>query len=80
MARGWESKSVEEQLASAEQDRARTLNAPISASEADRRRRRAVLESARNRTLQQLNSAANPRYRKLLEDELASLNEQIEHL
>ncbi len=77
MARGWESKSVEEQRASAESDHAPGVKPRLTPEEAERQRSCGLLQAARARTLQQLQCASNPRYRKLLEDELASLDAQI---
>ncbi len=77
MARGWESKAVAEQLASAESDHADSVKPRLTPEDAERQRSCSLLQAARARTLQQLQCATNPRYRKLLEDELASLDAQI---
>lgn len=77
MARGWESKSVEEQQAAAgERDGAPRPR--LTAEEAEHQRQREVLRAARSRIVQQLQSAQNPRYRKLLEDELAAVERRLE--
>ncbi len=80
MARGWESKSVEQQLASAESEKAAPSKARLSPQEAERQRRRDLLQSARARTLHQLECATDPRYRKLLEEQLGGLEAQIRKL
>lgn len=76
MARGWESKSVEEQmeLAVSRQD------APIAHMSAEQRQRRRVRESlelSRTRVVRDLAAAAHPRHRALLEAALKHLDEKI---
>lgn len=78
MARGWESKSVEDQLQAAETERGTATRPKLTAAEAERQRQRDVLLSARARIVTQLQTVQNPRYRKLLETELAALNERID--
>ena len=76
MARGWESKSVEEQQAEAN-DKSAKLRPAMSADEAARWRERESLRLARQRVLEQLEASQNPRHRKLLEDALADLDEKL---
>src|SRR5690348_9062542 len=66
MARGWESKSVEQQqdLASSAHKARRPA---LTAEEAERQRQLASLRLARARVEQQLAVATNPRYRQTLE-------------
>ncbi len=80
MARGWESKAVEQQLANAEDEKTSPPKARLSPQEAERQRRRDLLQSARARTLHQIECATNPRYRKLLEQQMAALDAQIRKL
>ena len=78
VARGWESKSVESQQDDAKstpENRARLT--PEQRSIASRKE---GLELSRSRVLEQLRSAENPRYRKLLEESLAMLDQQITQL
>jgi hypothetical protein len=77
MARGWESKSIEEQQDAAARDRA-ARQAP-EMSEADRKRaqEREGLRLARSRTLATLQAACNPRHRAMLEETLAHLDAQL---
>ncbi len=78
MARGWESKSVELQ-----QDDARSTEEPkrhLTAEQREIESRRTGLELSRQRILEQLRSAANPRYRKTLEQAMAVVEEQIARL
>ena len=76
MARGWESKSVEAQQAEATEDstRVRTRLTPEAAARA---RERETLRLTRQRVLQQLERAQNPRHRSLLQDELSALDSKL---
>lgn len=81
MARGWESKSVADQIEAGDQ------RVQERASEPDRslegRLRRQQLESlklSRSRTLAQLDRAANPAYRAVLEKALRTLEQEIEEI
>jgi len=77
MARGWESKAVEEQI-SAREDAAKTppkmALAPI---ELQRRAKRESLLLARTRTLNALESARDERYRVQLEQALVHLDSEL---
>jgi len=76
VARGWESKSVEQQQeeATSEPARKRELLTP---EQVERRRRRATLELSRKRILHELDAATNPRHREMLAAALADLDAQI---
>ena len=79
VARGWESKSVEEQQAEA----ATTLNQPkpqLSPAQLARQRQREGLALSRKHLLQQLDAAQNPRHREMLQAALADLDAQIAQL
>ena len=76
MARGWESKAVEEQQA------ARESNAPVAGpalSEADtaEAQQLASLRLARARVLADLQMSCRPAHRAMLETALADLDEKI---
>jgi hypothetical protein len=75
MARGFESKMVEFQQEEAA--RARSLSAPMSAEEQARRARRAGLELARTRAAADLERATAPAHRRMLEQAIAALDEQL---
>jgi hypothetical protein len=79
MARGWESKSVEEQQAEAT---ATVVPAgrPLTPEQLARQRQRQDLHLSRQRVLQQFQTAQNPRYRQMLEEALAHLDAQIARL
>ena len=76
MARGWESKSVEQQQEEASSEPARKTE-PLTPEQVGRRRRLATLELSRKRMLQQLEAATNPRHRQMLDSALADLDAQI---
>jgi hypothetical protein len=76
MARGWESKAVEDQIADA-RDASPTRNIERTPAERERESRRASLQMARAKTLQDLQQACSPRYRALLEQTLAHLEAEL---
>jgi hypothetical protein len=78
MARGWESKSVEEQQAEATQQS--ELKKPMSKEEIEGRRKRDGLILSRKSVSAQLNSATNSRHREMLEQAIAELDRQIAEL
>jgi hypothetical protein len=80
MARGWESKSVESQIESAESKRAASRSRQLNAAEAARIQQRESLLLSRTRVLHDLEHAANPRYRKVLEAALKHLDEKLAEL
>ena len=80
MARGWESKSVESQIESAESRRAASQSAKVSPVEAARIQQRESLLLSRKRVLHDLDNAANPRYKKVLEGALKHLDEKLAEL
>jgi hypothetical protein len=71
MARGWESKSVEEQ-----QSAALTEAEPkqrLTPEQAALNQAREAIELSRRRVVQQLQAAQNPRHRQILESALSEL-------
>ena len=75
MARGWESKSVEQQ-----QEEAKSSTKPgkqLTPEQIAEQQRRRGLELSRKRILQQLETATNPQHRKMLESALADLDGQL---
>jgi hypothetical protein len=79
VARGWESKSVEEQQAEAREKKAHK-GTPLSAAEAARQREKENLHLSRQQVLQQMKNTQNPRHRELLQDALAALDEKLSQL
>lgn len=82
MARGWESKAVEEQQQEAERRALEETTAPPADSPEARARRAqlASLELSRSRTLDQLERATNPAHREMLQRTLRALETGIEEL
>jgi len=79
VARGWESKSVEEQQAAA-YETAGTPKARLTPEQKAAQSRKEGLKLSRSRIIQQLDAATNPRYRESLGQALANLEEQIRRL
>ncbi len=79
MARGWESKDVESQVASRE-----TMAAPGKAKKAqdqlEKDRERGNLELSRKHILNDLETATHPNHEKQLEAALAHLDQKLEQL
>lgn len=79
MARGWESKSVENQIDSAE----RESSSQYSSNAAEKLaadRERSLLQLSRTQVQQQLENAQNERYRDQLMRALADLDSKLEKL
>jgi hypothetical protein len=79
MARGWESKSVEQQQEEMTEQR-KSIPAPISPDEQQRYRKREGLRLSRERLAQQLRAASNPRRRQMLEQAIAELDSRLSAL
>jgi hypothetical protein len=79
MARGWESKSVESQIESA-QSRNRAKGPQPAPEQTARQRERASLELSRKRVLADIEAARHPRHREMLEAALKFLDEKIAKL
>lgn len=82
MARGWESKAVEDQIQEAE-ERARRAAEPALDESLEARARRERLETlrlSRARTLSQLERATNCAHREMLGRTLRALETDIEEL
>jgi hypothetical protein len=77
MARGWESKSVEDQIGAAEQ-RERERAAPrLTPEEIAARARQDSLMLDRKRIEQDLARARHPRHRQMLEEALAHIDAKL---
>ena len=79
MARGWESKSIEEQQAEAVSTPNPT-KPPMTPAQIDSQRRRQSLMLSRQHVLQQLEAAQSPRHRAILQRALADLDTQLTRL
>ena len=79
MARGWESKSVEDQLE--ERERAKREAAlPVSTEAPEHRQRRESLQLMRSRLGEQVKSARSDAHRKSLENSLAAIETELDAL
>lgn len=76
MARGWESKSIEQQQADALDGR-KSARPPRSLAEQKLNRRREGLLLARKRVADQLQNTARPEHRQMLAQSLAELDRQL---
>jgi hypothetical protein len=76
MARGWESKSVEQQQEQTKSFRGRK-GKQLTPEQIAAHQRLRGLELSRQRILQQLDRATNPQHRKMLESALADLDLQL---
>jgi predicted Holliday junction resolvase-like endonuclease len=78
MARGWESKSVEEQIGEAEAERDAQAKRQTSASEREQQGRRESLLLSRAQILGRLKLTQNERYRAQLESALKHIETQLQ--
>ncbi|MBI3477067.1 MAG: hypothetical protein HY010_15145 [Acidobacteria bacterium] len=76
MARGFESKSVEQQQAEMLDRRPRN-GPPPTLAEQDKNRKRQGLLLSRTNLERQLGAAANPRHRQMLTEGIAELDRQL---
>ena len=77
MARGWESKSVEDQKSAAEANRDAQIKPRMSADERAKQERKQSLLLSRSQVVSRLKVATNPRYRAQLESALHDLEAQL---
>jgi hypothetical protein len=77
MARGWESKSVEEQVQEHQQKKEENTKKQLTAEQLESRRKRQVLLLSRSRVQKDLQASQNPRHRDQLNSALADLDSQI---
>jgi hypothetical protein len=80
MARGWESKSVESQIESAEAQIRPSFDAGISPEKLDLLRKKESLNLSRTRVLRELEASQNPRYRNMMAKALEDLNSELTRL
>ncbi|MBL8228391.1 MAG: hypothetical protein JNL98_07940 [Bryobacterales bacterium] len=80
MARGWESKSVESQIESAE-ERGRLRSQPqLTPEQLALRAKRETLELDRTRVLRDLEAARHPRHQQMVRDALAHVEKLLADL
>jgi hypothetical protein len=81
MARGWESKAVEDQIEQANERALRQQSLEnLSPEERARRERLESLRLSRARTLTQLESATRPAHQQMLQRTLRALEAEMEEL
>jgi biopolymer transport protein ExbB/TolQ len=80
MARGWESKSIEEQMESASEERNAAKGAKGLIKDCEILQEREGLLLQITHTHQQLSAARNPRYRALLTETLRQLDDRLQLL
>jgi hypothetical protein len=82
MARGWESKAIEDQQQEAEERARRKLSADAELSPEERARRERLdsLQLSRARTLTQLEQATRHAHREMLQRTLRALEAEIDAL
>ena len=77
MARGWESKSVEDQIAAAEAERELQARHQLSAEQREQSEHKQSLVLSRSLILSRIKAARDPRYRAQLKVALDQLDEQL---
>ena len=77
MARGWESKSVEDQKSEAEADRDAQIKPRLTQQQRERDELKQSLRLSRAQTLRRLKAATNDRYRAQLQSALDHLDAQL---
>jgi len=80
MARGWESKSVEDQISAREAEAQNSKKKMITPQQRELQAKRTGLLLMRTRTLSAIQSARNETYRKQQEQALAHLDAQLAEL
>ncbi len=80
MARGWESKSVEEQMDAAESRKAAGAQPKLNEAQIRLERERESIELSRGRILRELEAARHPRHREQLSEALSFLDRRLSEL
>ena len=80
MAKGWESKSVEDQIQNSDEKDSRKGQTRLSPEQTELRRRRNLLLLSRTRVQAELDSVSDSRYREQLSRALADIETQISAL
>lgn len=77
MARGWESKNIEDQQSEAERQREVAARRTLTPEQVERAKRRETLTLSRTSTLQSLQGACHAQHRALLERTLTHIDAEI---
>ena len=80
MAKGWESKSVEDQIQNSDQRDSGKGRSQVTPAEAEMRRRKNLLRLSRTRVETELSAATDQRYRDQLSRALADIEAKISAL
>ncbi len=80
MARGWESKSVESQMETAQSKQEETARKRLTPEVAAALRKKETLLLARAHLQQQMQASQHPRHREMLQNALADLEKQLADL
>jgi len=80
MARGWESKSVEDQIGNAEAERDAHATPRLSTQDRERQTRKQSLRLSRSRIVSLMETTRSERYRTQLERTLEHLDAQLREL
>jgi hypothetical protein len=77
MAKGWESKSVEEQIQESQEAEQENPRKQFTAEQMEAHRRKEVLLLSRSHVEKDLNASQNPRYRDQLSKALSHIDAQL---
>ena len=79
MARGWESKAIEDQMEEAARPQPSDLSprSALTPEALERQRHREALRLARSRIVEQMSAARSEAHRRLLTRSLAAIDEQL---
>lgn len=77
MARGWESKAIEEQIGAIEAEKEAKAKPALTDSERERQLRKEGLLLSRTRIIKDMEASRNQRYRALLEQTLAHIDAEL---
>jgi hypothetical protein len=80
MAKGWESKSVEDQIQESQAPEQESHRKQLTPQQMEAHRRKEVLLLSRVRVERDLNASQNPRYREQLTRALSDLDAQLSKL
>ena len=80
MARGWESKAIEEQINAAEAEKQTRAKQPLTVLEIERQKRKEGLLLERGRIEREMRQAHKRRYLVLLERSLAHIEKELAKL
>ena len=78
MARGWESKSIESQQDEAAREK--IARPALTAEQRENAARRRTLELTRSRAVADLERATAPQHRRMLEQAIAAIDDQLANL